>query len=1117
MKVTKEKVEKLIPKLKFKFPYSAKEYAENLYLENYHSHTDFSNTSVPDCAESIGNYAERIKELGTKCIFSGEHGNQGNAFEVYSISEEYNLSYRHSAEAYWVKDRLKEYPNIDKNTGEYKKDKNGDISMSKDRANCHIILVAKNDEGRKDLNFALSRANEDGYYYQPRLDMELLLDIPKDNMIITTACLAGWKYDDAEEYWLKLAEHFGDNFFVELQYHNTPLQKEINKRALSFAKKHNIQIICGLDSHYVKAENSIKRDQIQKYKKVHYDDEDGWYMDYPDTKEVIRRFEEQGVLTEEEILTAIMNTNVFVNECEEIKFDRHFKIPSIYKDKSYKEKVKIYKHELNKAYKKEKLKSKEKADGIRWEAEQIINSHTVDYFLTSKAIIDKAVHEYDGILTTTSRGSAASFVTNKLLGLTTVDRFNAEIPIYPERFLTKERVLAGQMPDIDSNLANPEPFIKAARDFLGYHGVYPLMAIEKLKEKAAWQLYAGVNDVKPEDANMISKFLDEYNKKLKHTDDEDKHLIHVEDFIPEKYLPLYRKSLDYQGITINLKVHACGNLIFDGDIRREIGLITAVSETTGKRTLCAAVEGKYLDDFGYVKQDFLIVDSSHLTYKLFSSIGQEVPSFEELREMVDGDKKTWEVYAKGITCCVNQCEKESTTNKVKKYKPQTIAELAAFIAGIRPGFASLINVFLNRESYTTGEPKIDELLDNSAHFMIYQESIMKVLSFLGLPMAETYGVIKSISKKKLKGKKKDDLLQELKSSWLSIFGNLDNFNNVWKVIEDSAAYAFNAPHAYSMAGDSLYQAWFKAHHTAKFYEVSITHYQEKNKKDKIDALVKEAMKFYGFKLGDYEFGTDNRKVNISEETKIIYPNLSSVKGFGEKVVNTLYKLGKKDYDNFIDVLVKLEFNGVNKTIINKLIKINYFKKFGDVNTLLKTEEYYRLIYRAKELKKQKIEENGLDIEIVKKHGHETKTLFNKLDSKSLLEELISTIPYKEETTIDILKAQLDVLGIVSHVNPSENKRHYFVTELDVKKSIVNVKLFEIYDGITRDVKMWRSNYDDNPFEQGDMLCVYKIEKKNKREPGTKINPKTGKKTWVPIPDQFEFWLSLYRIEGGEHD
>lgn len=637
------------------------------------------------------------------------------------------MKYIHSAEAYWVKDR-----------------------NEKDRTNCHMIIAAKNAEGRGDINFALSIANEDGYYYKPRIDLELLFNIPKDNIIVTSACIAGWNYDDAEDVWLKIHDYFGNNFFLEVQYHNTDKQKGLNERILRIAREHDIQIICGLDSHYVKEENSVKRDQILKYKNINYPDEDGWYIDYPDTQTVIKRFQEQGVLSDEEILRAIMNTNVFVSECEDIVLDRSFKIPSVYKDKIYKEKCEIYKNTLNVAYSKEKEKSKEKADGIRYEAKEVMESGVVDYFLTNKAIIDEAVNNHGGILTTTSRGSAASFITNKLLGLTTVDRFNADIPIYPERFLTKERVLAGQMPDIDLNVATQEPFVKTTKKLLGEHGCYPLMAIEKLKEKAAWQLYAGANDVRPEDANQISKYLDGYNKALKYADDDEKEDIHVEDYIPEEYIELFKQSNEYQGITINLKVHACGHLIFDGDIRREVGLISAVSETTGKRTVCAAIEGGFLDEFGYVKEDFLIVDSVYLTYKFFHSIGMEVPTFDELRKMIDGDKDTWDIYAKGITCCVNQCEKEATTNRVKKYKPKNLAELSSFIAAIRPGFASLLNTFLNREPYTTGEEKIDFLLDDTAHFMIYQESIMKVLSYLKLAMGETYGVIKSISKKKLK-------------------------------------------------------------------------------------------------------------------------------------------------------------------------------------------------------------------------------------------------------------------------------------------------------------------------------------------------------------------------------
>jgi len=417
-------INKIIPTLNFKFPYTAAEYMDKLYCENYHKHTDYSNVFSPDSAESIENYAKKSVEYQAKCLFSGEHGSQGNVFLTYKVADENGLKYRHSTEAYWVKDRFE-----------------------KDRANCHIVLVAKNEEGREDINFALSLANEEGYYYKPRLDLDLLMKIPKNNVIVTSACAFGWKYDDAEEVWLKIHKHFGDNFFLELQDHNTIIQKEINQNISRIAKENNIQVICGLDSHFSKQENSIKRDQILKYKGVTYPEEDGWYMDYPNGKEIFKRFKEQGVLNTVEILTAMMNTNVFINECEETKFDKSFKIPCVYPGTTYEERVVIFKKIINERYKHEKLKTPEKVKGIIYETEQITESGVVDYFLTNDKIVHKAVDDYGGILTTTSRGSSASFIVNKLLGFTTIDRFNSEIPIYPERFLTKDRVLSGQMPD----------------------------------------------------------------------------------------------------------------------------------------------------------------------------------------------------------------------------------------------------------------------------------------------------------------------------------------------------------------------------------------------------------------------------------------------------------------------------------------------------------------------------------------------------------------------------------------------------------------------------------------------------------------------------------------------
>lgn len=1113
-------IKKNIQTLGFKFPYTAEEYAAYLYFENYHCHKDFSNVLVADSGEPIENYAKRCLELGAKCLFSGEHGSQGNQFHVYNVAQSSSLKYRHSTEAYWVKDRLADVV--------LKYDENGNPVYGKDKTNSHMVLVAKNQEGRKDINYILSMANIDGYYYRPRIDLPLLFDIPKDNVIVTSACIQGWAYPDADDIWLRIHEHFGDNFYFEVQANNTDEQKALNEKILRLSETHGIEIIAGLDSHYIGRDGEIKREQILKYKDISYPEETGWYMDYPDGRTLYERFIEQGVLSPEQTLRAIMNTNVFVDECEEITFDRSFKIPSIYPGLSYEEKCKIFKKELNEAYKKEKIKSKEKLDGIRFEAEQIIDSGVVDYFLTNKAIIRDAVDNEGGVLTTTARGSASSFIINKLLGFTTVDRTTSEVPIYPERFLTKERVMAGSVPDIDLNISSPEPFIRAAKKIVGEEGCYPLMAVEKLKVKAAWQLYASVNDISPSDANNISRFIEEYETKLKHTDEDEKQNVKIDDFIPPEYVELFEESKDYQGIIINIKQHACGVLIFDGDVRREIGLISAKSESSGKKILCACIEGRMLDDFGLVKEDFLTVDAVSLTYEWFQSIGRPIPTFDELREMVDGDEATWDIYAKGYTCCVNQCEKESTTQKVMRYKPRNIAELSSFIAAIRPGFATLVDKFLNREIYTTGEEEIDKLLQDTASFCLFQESIMKVLNYLGLEMGETYKVIKNISKKKYIAH--PEQLKALKDrliiSWKQKGLNEKNFDNVWDVIEKSAFYSFSGPHAYCMAGDSLYAAWFKAHHTSKFYEVTLTHYQQKGDKNKVAELQKEATKCFGYKIAPYAYGQDNSHFTVDDEKKVIYSSLDSIKGIGANAVKDLYAIYQNGNDNFVDVYLATFGTKINGTVIRNLIKIGYFEKFGTVNKLLTIvdiiDNWRSSAGIKKTFSKSKIAELIINENEFRKYATDISEKTGKVSDKQyritdwvgLMKAFFAALPEEEISLTCYIKYQLDILGYISYNNCNLNSRYIAVTKLDTKYS----PKFEAYclnNGSTCVMKVHSRTYPkdrdkltgfkEHPFQNGDVLYIESWSKKNKKR-------KTPDGKWEEVVDGSpDIWLDKYKI------
>lgn len=194
----------------------------------------YTNVRISDSAVTQRAYAERVKELGHSVLSSCEHGWQGNYWETIKLAREYGLKPLISAEAYWVKDRFE-----------------------KDSTNCHIFIGAKNERGRQALNDALSEANLTGFYRQPRLDVSLILSLPPRDVIVTTACIAYWRYDDIEEITLKFAEHFQENFFLEVQYHNTDSQRELNKRILDIHNKYHIPIIMGCDSHYITLDLSL--------------------------------------------------------------------------------------------------------------------------------------------------------------------------------------------------------------------------------------------------------------------------------------------------------------------------------------------------------------------------------------------------------------------------------------------------------------------------------------------------------------------------------------------------------------------------------------------------------------------------------------------------------------------------------------------------------------------------------------------------------------------------------------------------------------------------------------------------------------------------------------------
>ena len=1048
-------------------------------MQNYHRHTSYSNIYIADSAAVNEDYAKRAVELGHKVISSVEHGWQGYYFETYELAKKYDLKFIFGAEAYWVKDR-----------------------HEKDRTNGHIILLAKNENGRRAINSILSTANEDGYYFRPRVDMELLLSLPADDVMITTACIAFWHYEDIEDLLVQLHNHFKSNLFLEIQYHNTEPQINLNKRILALSEKYGIEMIVGMDSHYIYPEQSKERDYILAAKNVHYDDEQGWYMDYPDDDTTMKRFLAQGVFTKDQIRRAMDNTDLLLEfddyavlpngESNPI-FSKDIKLPTLYDGKHEidgKLLPKLTQEERNKEYSKlitklfkeymEGVPSEqydEYFEGIKTEVQVIKDTNMSDYFLIDYYMVKRAI-EMGGVLTNSGRGSSVGYFTNTLLGFSKVDRFQSPIKLYPERFISKSRILETKsLPDIDLNWGTPDIAAEAQEQILGKDHAYPMIAFGTCKKKSAFKLYARAQNMDFDLANTISAQIEKYDEALKYADDDEKDDINIYDYVDEQYHSYIDASKKYQGIIMDKKKAPCAYLLYNGSIREEIGLIKCKSETTKKEYMTAVIDGAIAENYKFLKNDILKVDVVLLIDMIYKRIGIKPHTVNELMELVKSDPLVWDIYANGYTMGVNQVEKASTTRKSMKYRPKNVSELSAFIAAIRPAFKSMYSKLENREDFSYDIPAFDKILQTEElpqSFILYQEQTMNTLNYAGFPIDECYGIIKAIAKKH------PEKVRPLKERFINGFRDRimeegtpkekaeEDAARVWQIISDSCGYGFNSAHAYCMALDSLYNAYLKAHYPYEFYEVLLQTYSDKGKKDKVAELKQEMNRAFGIQEGEYKFGLDNRKFVADPENHTIYPSLLSIKGLSQGCANDLYALGKKKYDNFYELWKDLKKKkNLNSGKINTLVEIGYFDDFGSIGKIKHFIEILDKLYDRSQFSKSNPPTEF--IEYIKKYSEETEKQYRKFDFDSALHEIWYDL---EDTEIPFsmrLKYELDNIGYVKTCMPDMSPEYAFVQEYECKYKNPKLTLYRLCDGSTEVVKVRRKKYDEAPINVGDII------------------------------------------------
>lgn len=650
------------------------------------------------------------------------------------------------------------------------------------------------------------------------------------------------------------------------------------------------------------------------------------------------------------------------------------------------------------------------------------------------------------------------------------------------------------------NEAPTAPFVQAQAEILGQDHSYPMIAYGTMKTSAAWKLYAKSQGIPFETSNSISEQIKRYELAVKHADEDEKGEIDIGKFISREYRDVFEKSSDYLGLISSWSIAPCSSLIYSGSIREEIGLVRI------KDNICCLMDGKWAEEGHFLKNDHLKVSVVDLIYKAYQRIGREPPSVKELLKMCPPDDPAWDIFAKGCTLGINQCEQEGTRARVMKYQPRNISELSAFVAAIRPGGASFYKQFESREPFSYGVKSFDDLIQTKEFpysFLLYQEQVMRALNYAGIDMADCYTAIKNIAKKRV------EKVLAYKDTFIKGFGESiireehktaeeaqSLAENLWGVIEDSAMYSFNASHSYCVALDSLYGAWLKAHYPLAFYETYITLMEEKGDKDKINAAKEEAESYFGIRFAPMRFRQDNRSIHADDTSSVMINTVGSIKGYGVTIGKTLYECGKHSFNSFTDLLAAMDKKGIKEAKFKPLILIDYFSEFGNQRELLEIARAWDFFKQgnSKSVRRSLIDSNPALSEIVNKHtihtlkSGEEAQCYTFQTPQDVMECLYECEAYIRKLHLDDLDARtkiqnsIDILGYCDVCTGiSSDRRRLLITDVIPLKNNGDLWAYRlstksIGSGKSARVTVKTELYNNSPINKGDIVRVHDLYK-----------------------------------------
>jgi len=870
-----------------------------------HVHTQYS---LLDGAAHLERLVEKAKEFSMPALAITDHGNLFGAVKFYQLCEENNIKPIIGCEFYVAQSRFK---------------KEGGETIS------HLILLAKNEEGYKNLVKLVSLSNIEGFYYKPRIDKELL-ERYSSGLIGLSGCLKGeipslileerinQAFKKADEYLSILGK---GNFYLELMDNGLKEQYKVNEVLLKISKDLKIPVVATNDVHYINQDEAFAHEVLLCLQtQTTLDDPN--HLRFNSNTFYFRSPHQMHKLFSW-CPEALNNTLEISQKCN-FKFDfssyslPHFPLPEEETDEFQYLKKLCYKN-LKKRY---PQASKEIIERLEYELKIIKDTGFSSYFLIIQDIVRFAKER--NIPVGPGRGSSAGSIVSYLLEITDIDPLKYGLLF--ERFLNPQRV---SMPDIDIDFCyerRAEVLEYVARKY-GRERVAQIITFGTLLARAVVRDVGRVLGLSYSEVDRIAKMIPhtighqitlkealQLNPELKDIYERDSRIKRLID-----------TALKLEGLSRHASTHAAGIVISDKPLMERIPLARAQ-----EGEIVTGLDMESLEKLGLLKMDLLGLKTLTVIDQTLKIIKRTKGVEIDIGKIPLDDKKTFKLLAEGETVGVFQLESQGMRQILKRLKPTEFKDLIAVLALYRPGplGSGLVSDFIERKQgkkpITYLHPALEPILKETYGIILYQEQTMQIASNLaGFTLSQADLLRKAI------GKKIPEIMEEQRS--LFIQGcvrrgiSQEIAFKIFNLIDYFSGYGFNKSHSTAYALISYRTAFLKANFPVEFMAALLT--SERTNTDKIVEYINEAKRL-GIKILPPDVNYSFANFTVTEEGNIRF-GLLAIKNVGEAALENIIQLRKeRKFKDFFDFCLRVDKRAVNKKVIESLIKSGAMDSFG---------------------------------------------------------------------------------------------------------------------------------------------------------------------------------------------